>query len=317
MHESINSFCNAVFGVNNNTYDYVVEYELKYKLEADKKLSDAERSELKKQLHLMERLQSTKLKEGIHAWNEKNKGLQLVEHLNFMEQWELIRENKNWKEDNKVPLISELGLEKPSIRMLKYPDLLERMFQWELDVRKAFTEQWNKAHESKNNDGKGKGTKPLFGENDAKTQQEQISQNWDKAFVEELERQLRLVELLILLEEAPEAKNALIGKWNNSYKKCGYTVDETSTSVEQVACIEKWKKCKYEGKDLRKVKGWILYRLSRLDYLKNFMAQWSEKDQGAFIKKWNDGHNKKLIAGKDPFVQFVNILQLGIGKCEI
>lgn len=86
--------------------------------------------------------------------------------------------------------------------------------------------------------------------------------------------------------------------------------------VEQVARIAKWKKCKCDGKceckghDLRKVKGWILYRLSRLD----FMAQWSEKDQEAFIKEWNDGHNDKPIAQKDPFVQFVNILQLGIGS---
>lgn len=204
--------------------------------------------------------------------------------------------------------------------MLKYPDLLERMFQWELDVRKAFTEQWNKAHESKNNDGKGKGTKPLFGENDAKTQQEQISQNWDKAFVEELERQLRLVELLILLEESPAAKTAFIDEWNKKYQACGYTLDANLKPVEQVARIAKWGKCKckkYRSKKLTEVKGWIRNRLSRLDYLKNFMAQWSEEDQGKFIEKWNKEHNDKQIAEKDPFVQFVNILNLGIGKCEI
>lgn len=85
VHESINSFCNAVFGVNNNTYDYVVEYELEYKLEAKEKLSDAKRSEFEEQLRLVKQLQSTELKEGIQEWNKKHKGLQLVEHLNFME----------------------------------------------------------------------------------------------------------------------------------------------------------------------------------------------------------------------------------------
>jgi len=216
VHKSINSFCNAVSGVDNNTYDNVVEYELKYKLEADKKLSDAERSELKEQLRLMEQLQSTELKKGIQAWNEKNKGLQLVDHLDFMEQWALIEGDKKWKEENKLLLISKLGLEKPSIRMLEYPDLLKRMFQWEPDVRKAFTKQWNKAHENKKNKND---TKPLLKEEDAVTQEFQISENLDKDFVRKLERQLRLVELLSLLDEAPAAKRHSLTSGIRSIKR--------------------------------------------------------------------------------------------------
>ena len=153
VHESINGFCSSVFDVGDNTYDLLVKSELENKLK----------------------------------WNEENtegkttnfiKGLQLVEHLNFMEQWELIRENKNWKEDNKLSLISKLGLEKPSIRMLQYPVLLERMFQWENEVREAFVKQWNEAYKNDKNT-KVKDTQPLLTEKDAKLQQKQISDRWD------------------------------------------------------------------------------------------------------------------------------------------
>jgi hypothetical protein len=198
--------------------------------------------------------------------------------------------------------------------MLKYPALLERMFQWEPEMREAFTEQWNEARKDDKNN-KVKDTRPLLTEKDADTQQKQISDRWDNKFVNKLERQLRFVELLSLLEESSEARKAFIGKWNEKYGTCGYALDENLAPVAQVARIENWKQCTHEKHELSDIKNWFRNWLSRLDYLKNFMAQWSKEDQKKFIDEWNKNHKEdKQIAGKELFEQFVNIVERHIGK---
>ena len=301
-------------------FELSVQTDLEAELQRDedekdlsKRLTDAKRAELEEQLHIVKQLRFDGLKSRIQYWNKENPNLQLNENASFMEQWRFIRGNKNPEED-KLSLISELGLEKPSIRMLRYPALLERMFQWKVEMREAFMKQWNEARK-KDKNTKANNTQPLLTEKDAKTQEQQIRNNWDLNFRKELTQQLRLVELLSLLEESTEAKKAFINKWNEEYETCKYTLGENLKPVAQVARIVNWKQCTHENHKLSKTKDYVRNRLSRFDYLKNFMPQWSKEDQKEFIDEWNKNHKEdKLIAGKDPFEQFVNILNRGIGK---
>lgn len=312
------------------------------KAEPGKKLPAAKRRELKEQLRIAELLYSDgEVKERIKQWNQENtkpykrtekiyggdnkdvfntqevstnviKGLQLAENVGFMEQWELINGEgpAAWKEADKRKLIGAV-LGKQPFSQLTLPALLERLWhQWKPEMSGEFKEQWNKEHKNDKNEIKGKF--PLLDSGYSDNQWYDINHNWDQKFKTSLAVQLKFVELLDLLEQCPaNAKKTFTDKWNGEYQGCKcYALDAKLTPVAQTANIMKWKKCTHKNASLEEAKNSLWTRLSRLDYLMNFMAQWSEEERKTFIEGWNDKHeNAKLLPDAKPFEQFQGVFK--------
>ena len=313
------------------------------KAEPGKKLPAAKRRELKEQLRIAELLYSDgEVKERIKQWNQENtkpykrtekiyggdnkdvfntkevstnviKGLQLAENVGFMEQWELINGEgpAAWKEADKRKLIGAV-LGKQPFSQLTLPALLERLWhQWKPEMSGEFKEQWNKEHKNDKNEIKGKF--PLLDSGYIDNQWYDINHNWDQKFKTSLAVQLKFVELLDLLEQCPaNAKKTFTDKWNGEYQGCKcYALDAKLTPVAQTANIMKWKKCTHrEDVSPKKAKNSLWARLSLLDYLMNFMAQWSEGERKTFIEGWNDKHeNAKLLPDAKPFEQFQSVFK--------
>ena len=312
------------------------------KAEPGKKLADKQRRELEEQLRIAKLLDyDSEVKERIKKWNQNNtkpykrtkkiyssdnkvyntqdvttnviKGLQLHENVDFMEQWELINGNGSaaWKEADKQKLIKTV-LGKQPIAELTLPALLERLWhRWEPGMREAFVKQWNEKH--KNQTNKTNDTSPRLDKSYADDNQwDNINENWDEAFKTELTKQLKFVDRLNLLEQCqPDSRKVFVERWNKEYGACKcYELDAALTPVAQTKEVMKWKQCKHKAKadSPQQAINILIRRLSRLDYLMNFMAQWGEDDRKTFIEKWNNEHgNAKLLPDVKPFEQFQNI----------
>ena len=317
------------------------------KAENDKKLTAEKRRELEERLRLVKQVTSKELKELIREWNKKNtkhhnertekdafsygaevrktvgeidvtypgmtvKNLQLNENVNFMEQWDRIKEKGTmaWKEEDRLKLIKALKLGKSLIVDLNCAGLLEYMWQWKHEMREAFIKQWNKKY--KNDKNKKDNQSPSLFEDNAGAQWIVVDCNWDTKFKTALAAQLRIVELLNLLEQCQgNAKKAFVGQWNKDHATCKcHALDATLEPVQQAETVRKWKKCSHCETSSIDLKNELKIRLSWLDRSMNFMARWSKDKQKTFIEGWNNGHEKhKLLPDAEPFEQFSNIFK--------